>query len=153
MLPPSQLALGLHVPGTFHKVLDIEACLLQEDRGKEILRTVKHFARQSGMPAYDLKGHKGFWRFLTIRHSTCFDQWMVNVITSEYKKQVMESLAGILTSSFHDVVTVVNNITARKASIAVGEWETIVAGHGIIQDKIGPYSYQISSNSFFQAQT
>jgi 23S rRNA (uracil1939-C5)-methyltransferase len=152
-LMSDHLALGLHVPGTFHKVLDIEACLLQEDRGKEILRTVKHFARESGMPAYDLKSHKGFWRFLTIRHSSCFDKWMVNVITSEYKKEVMESLAGVLTSSFHDVVTVVNNITARKASIAVGEWETVVSGQGTIQDRIGPYCFQISSNSFFQANS
>ena len=28
------LALGLHVPGTFDKIIDVEACLLQQERGK-----------------------------------------------------------------------------------------------------------------------
>jgi 23S rRNA (uracil1939-C5)-methyltransferase len=148
-----QLALGLHVPGTFHKVLDIEACLLQKDRGNEILRTVKQFARESGVPAYGLKSHEGFWRFVTIRHSSCFNEWMVNVITSEYIKEVMEPLARLVSASFHDVATVVNNISARRAAIAVGEWESVITGEGTIQDRIGPYSFQISSNSFFQTNT
>ncbi len=152
-LMSDHLALGLHVPGTFHKVLDIDACLLQEDRGKEILLAVKRFAKESGVPAYDLKSHTGFWRFLTIRYSSCFREWMVNVITSEHRKELMESLAKVLTSSFHDVVTVVNNITARKAAIAVGEWQSVITGQGTIQDRIGPYSFQISSNSFFQTNT
>jgi hypothetical protein len=43
--PPGKLALGLHVPGTFNKVIDVDACLLQEDRGNEILRAVKKFAK------------------------------------------------------------------------------------------------------------
>ena len=66
------LALGLHAPGTFYKVIDVEACLLIEEKGNEILRCVKKFARESGLPAYDLKTHQGFWRFLTLRYSPQF---------------------------------------------------------------------------------
>jgi 23S rRNA (uracil1939-C5)-methyltransferase len=35
-------ALGLHVPGTFHKVLDTRACLLQPDSGKPHFRCRAH---------------------------------------------------------------------------------------------------------------
>jgi 23S rRNA (uracil1939-C5)-methyltransferase len=153
--PPRQspLALGLHVPGTFSKVLDVEACLLQEDRGNEILRTVKEFAKESGVPPYNLKTHEGFWRFLTLRHSSYFREWMVNVITSEYRKELAENLSRQIASKFPDVKTVVNNVTARRAGVAVGEWESVLTGTGVIEDRIGPYAFQVSSNSFFQTNT
>jgi 23S rRNA (uracil1939-C5)-methyltransferase len=149
----AELALGLHVPGSFYKVLDIDACLLQEHRGNEILPAVKRFARESGLPPYNLKTHEGFWRFLTLRRSVFYNAWMVNVITSEYRKDVVEPLARFLTSTFHDVKTVVNNITTRRAAIAVGEWESVLEGTGVIEDRIGPYTFQVSANSFFQTNT
>jgi 23S rRNA (uracil1939-C5)-methyltransferase len=146
-------ALGLHVPGTFDKIIDMEACLLQQERGNEILREVKHFAGKSGLPPYGLKSHEGFWRFLTLRHSAYLDEWMVNLVTSEMRTEVVLPLAQRLTALFPSVKTVVNNITARKASIAVGEKEVILSGAGTIQDRIGPSSFQISANSFFQTNS
>ena len=146
-------ALGLHVPGTFDKIIDMEACLLQQERGNEILREVKHFAGKSGLPPYGLKSHEGFWRFLTLRHSAYLDEWMVNLVTSEMRTEAVLPLAQRLTALFPNVKTVVNNITARRASIAVGEKEVILSGAGTIQDRIGPSSFQISANSFFQTNS
>jgi 23S rRNA (uracil1939-C5)-methyltransferase len=146
-------ALGLHVPGTFDKIIDMEACLLQQERGNEILREVKRFASESGLPPYGLKSHEGFWRFLTLRYSTHLDEWMVNLVTSEARTEVLLPLAQRLAALFPNVKTVVNNITARKASIAVGEREVVLAGAGTIQDRIGPSTFQISANSFFQTNS
>jgi 23S rRNA (uracil1939-C5)-methyltransferase len=147
------MALGLHVPGTFHKVLDIEACLLQQKQGNEILREVKRYARHTGIPAYGLKSHRGFWRFLTLRQSIHSDAWMVNVVTSETRRDAVEPLAEILTRRFENVQTVVNNITAKKAAVAIGEREIVLSGQGTISDRIGDFSFQISANSFFQTNT
>lgn len=147
------LALGLHIPGTFHKVLDIEGCLLQEERGNEILREVKRYAQDSGIPAYGLKSHRGFWRFLTLRHGAHSDVWMVNVVTSEMRRDAVEPLAQILTQRFDNIQTVVNNINARKAAIALGEKEIVLSGGGTIVDRIGRFTFQISANSFFQTNT
>jgi len=146
-------ALGLHVPGTFDKIIEVDACLLQQERGNEILREVKHFAEQSGLPPYGIKSHEGFWRFLTLRHSAYLDEWMVNLVTSEPKMETLLPLARRLTSLFPNVETVVNNITARKASIAVGEREVVLSGAGTIQDRIGASTFQISANSFFQTNS
>jgi 23S rRNA (uracil1939-C5)-methyltransferase len=147
------LALGLHVPGTFHKVIDVEACLLIEDKGNEILRYVKKHARESGFPAYDLRAHQGFWRFLTLRYSPSFKEWMVNIVTYDEKRTFMESWAQNLGKTFPEVKTFVNNITAGKASIAVGEKEIALLGDGTISDRIGAHSFQISANSFFQTNS
>lgn len=146
-------ALGLHVPGTYHKVIDVEACLLQHERGNLILREAKKYVKASGTPVYGLKSHEGFWRFLTIRYSRAFNQWMVNLITSEERPEVVQPLADILHGKISNIKTVVNNINTRKASIALGEREIVLSGDGLIKDKIGPYTFQISANSFFQTNS
>ena len=66
-------ALGLHVPGTFSKVIHTEACLLQRKMGNDILKYVADHVAGSGVPVYGLKSHEGFWRFLTLRYSAAFD--------------------------------------------------------------------------------
>jgi len=146
-------ALGLHVPGTFFKVIDVEACLLQNETGNKILQAVKKYVRDLGIPVYGLRSHQGFWRFLTLRHSTHIDEWMVNLVTAEERRDVVEPLAKALVHGIPNIKTVVNNISARKASIAVGEREIVLSGDGTIQDRIGPFSFQISANSFFQTNS
>jgi 23S rRNA (uracil1939-C5)-methyltransferase len=146
-------ALGLHVPGTFDKVLDIDACLLQPDRGNEILRFVKEYMKTSGLPAYGLRSHDGFWRFLVVRHSLANDQWLVNIVTSAENKDLLTPLAADLMRSFPDVGAVVNNITARKSGVAVGEVEILLAGQDFLEEHLGPYRFAVSANSFFQTNT
>jgi len=48
---------------------------------------------------------------------------------------------------------VVNNINSRGASIAVGERESVLWGNGYITDRIGPFDFRISANSFFQTNS
>ncbi len=145
--------LGLHVPGTFYKVLDVDECLLQHDTGNHILREVKRYVRESDAPVYGLRSHNGFWRFLTLRYSTASDEWMVNLVTSEERADVTAPLAESLSHRFGNIRTVVNNINTRKAAIAVGEREKILLGEGYIRDRVGPFIFQISANSFFQTNS
>ena len=146
-------ALGLHVPGAFQKVIDVEACLLQQDTGNRILRDVKRYALESGIPVYGLKSHEGFWRFLTLRYSVAMDEWMVNLITSQFRPETVQPLAEFLCAKYDRIRTVINNINIRKASIAVGETEKTLFGDGYIEDRIGDFHFQISANSFFQTNS
>ncbi|WDN88183.1 23S rRNA (uracil1939-C5)-methyltransferase [Desulfosarcina sp. BuS5] len=146
-------ALGLHVPGTFYKVLDNKYCLLQPDFGNKILNDVQSFIRNSNVPVYGLRSHEGYWRFLMLRHSVAFDQWMVNIITADEDRETVQPIADILTERYPEVVSVVNNINSGKAGIAVGEYEINLAGSSSITERIGSYHFTISSNSFFQTNT
>ena len=110
------IGLGLHVPGTFYKVIDMEACLLQHDTGNHILREVKRYVRESGIPVYGLKSHKGFWRFLCLRYSRTSNEWLVNLVTSDNKKEVIMPLADTLSIKFGNIKTIVNNINTRRYS-------------------------------------
>jgi 23S rRNA (uracil1939-C5)-methyltransferase len=54
---------------------------------------------------------------------------------------------------YPDVIAMMNNITARKAAIANGEYEICLRGASVIRDKIGPFEFEISANSFFQTNS
>lgn len=148
-----ETGVGLHVPGTFYKVLDIEACLLQPDLGNQILADIRRYIQSSAQPIYGLRSHIGFWRFVMLRHSFARDQWMVNLVTSEEDQVELQPLADKLCRTYPTIASVVNNITARKAGVAVGEREVLLQGEKNIVDCIGDYEFEISANSFFQTNT
>ncbi len=146
-------ALGLHVPGTFDKILHIDHCLLQSDIANEILRFVAQWLRKKGLQPYGIRSHEGFLRFLIIRQSAFNGEIMVNIVTGYEDVDVLKPLAVELQQRFPQIVSVVNNINTRLAQIAVGEKEYVLAGRSYIQDKIGDFIFNISANSFFQTNT
>ena len=146
-------AIGLHVPGTFHKVIDTRQCLLQPELGNRLLGEVRAYMRSSGLPVYGLRSHEGFWRFLVLRHSVAYDQWMVNIVTAAEDVQAVQPLVDRILQNYPPVVSVINNVTSRKAGVAVGEFERVLAGNAFIADKIDEFEFEISANSFFQTNS
>ena len=147
------IALGLHVPGTFYKVLDTRTCLLQPDLGNRILDDIRHYINVSPLPVYGLRSHSGFWRFVTLRHSAAHDNWMVNLVTAEENREAVQTLADALMKTYSGIVSMVNNVTDRKAGVAVGQKELYLGGSAFLEDRIGKYAFKISANSFFQTNT
>ena len=148
-----EFALGLHVPGTYHKVIDTRTCLLQPDLGNELLDNVRDYIRKSDVPVYGLRSQTGYWRFVVLRHSVAHDQWMVNIVTAQEDHETLRPLAEGLVEKYPQVVSVLNNVTARKAGVAIGEIEHTLAGSDTISDKIGEFEFNISANSFFQTNS
>lgn len=149
----ADFAMGLHVPGVFSKVLDIEACLLQSGLGNRLLQEVRVHIRHSGLPVYGLKSHEGFWRFLVLRHSVFDDRWMVNIVTAAENPDVLRPLAERLMDKYPKVVSVINAVTSRRAAVATGEYETLISGSSVLKERIGPFEFEISAGSFFQTNT
>ncbi len=146
-------ALGLHVPGAFDKILNVDECLLQSVKANEILRFVSEYVQKNNLPPYGIHSHEGFLRFLVIRESAYNGEIMVNIVTGYEAPQLLEPLARGLQTRFPQVVSVVNNINTRLAQIAAGEKEILLAGRPYIRDKIGEFVFNISANSFFQTNT
>ncbi|MBF0227135.1 MAG: 23S rRNA (uracil(1939)-C(5))-methyltransferase RlmD [Desulfobacterales bacterium] len=149
----SSFAIGLHAPLLFDKVIDIDLCLLQQDVGNDILVTAKDFIKKSKIPLYGIKSHTGFWRFLMLRHSFKENAWMINIITSKEDKQIVQSFAEELTKSYKEITSIINNVTSRKSSVAIGEYELSIFGKNHISESILGFEFEISANSFFQTNT
>ena len=147
------LFLGLHAKGFYEKVVDIQQCHLLSERSNKILSSVREFARQSGLPAYSTRDHNGFWRFLVIREGKNTGNLMVNIITAWHEPEIIERLAMVLWERLPQISSLVNNITGKKAAVAFGDKEILLAGDRMIRERIGKHEFEISANSFFQTNT
>lgn len=154
---PSAFALGLHVPKRFDKVLDIDTCHLQSELGNRVLRTVKDLILQTGLKPYNIKSHKGFYRFLVIREGKNTGDLMLNLITSAQDLQEgREAIDWIVHKLFWchpEITTVLHSTTDKKAQVALGESERLILGMGKITERIGERIFEISPNAFFQTNT
>jgi 23S rRNA (uracil1939-C5)-methyltransferase len=146
-------ALGLHIPERFDKVLDIDECWLQSLQSNGILNAVRTFAHERGLTAYSTRSHTGYLRNLVIREGRRTGETMVNLVTSEDRPDLMQTLCAELLEVCPSITTIVNNITTRKSQVAVGDYERVYYGPGQITEKIGTLSFRISANSFFQTNT
>jgi 23S rRNA (uracil1939-C5)-methyltransferase len=147
------LAAGFHVPQRWDKVLDVHECFLQSEISTGILNAVREFALANNIPAYSPENENGYFRNLVIREGKNTGDVMVNVVTYDDSPEIMSAMTAALTERFPEITTVINNVTKRKSQVAVGEFEKVYHGEGIIHDKIGKLLFQISANSFFQTNT
>ncbi len=146
-------ALGLHVAGRYEKVLNIDTCWIQKPIANEILKSVRETVLENGLEPYDILKHTGFVRNLVIRVGENTGEVMVNLVTSREEPDLLRPVVERLTTDFPQVVSIVNNITRRKAAVAYGEWEVLLFGQPTIREELGGYTFEISPNSFFQTNT
>ncbi|MDZ7374863.1 MAG: 23S rRNA (uracil(1939)-C(5))-methyltransferase RlmD [candidate division KSB1 bacterium] len=151
--PGALLALGLHRRGSFDEVVDLRTCFLHAPETADVLAIVRDFARASGLPAYSNRRHEGFWRFLVLRRGVRTGQWMVNIVTTELRKELLEQLVVPLRERLPGLRSVVNNVNTGKGGVAFGEREEVVWGETSIEEKLGSLVFAVSANSFFQTNT
>ncbi|MEE8479145.1 MAG: 23S rRNA (uracil(1939)-C(5))-methyltransferase RlmD [Candidatus Neomarinimicrobiota bacterium] len=150
---PQSFALGLHIPGRFDKILDINECHIQPKIGNKILNFVREKAIELKLKPYDVKTHIGFLRHLVLRFGINTNEIMINIVTSYENTDFLIPLVNDLIEQFPQITSIINNINTRKADIAFGEYEIILHGAPAITDKIGNLTFRISANSFFQTNT
>lgn len=146
-------ALGLHIPGRFDKILNINSCHIMPEKGNAILRRVRELSTQLGLKPYDVRSHNGFLRHLMLRFGFKTGDLMVNFVTSYENPDLLQPMVETLIKEFPEITTIVNNINTRKADVAFGEYELLLFGRSAIKEKIGDLIFEISANSFFQTNS
>lgn len=149
----TSFALGLHVPGNYAKVLDLQECHLQSELSSSIVNGVRTFVQEQSWTAWHVKKQSGYLRHLVIRQAAQTDDLMVNLVTSHHDTERMDLFAAWLKETFPQVTTLVNTINSGVAQTAFGEAMHTVFGPGTIRDRIGKATFEIASNAFFQTNT
>jgi 23S rRNA (uracil1939-C5)-methyltransferase len=159
-------ALGLHIPGRYDKVLDVDECHLQHPAGNRIVAAVRSAAKARGCDVYQTRTHEGFLRNLVIRRSSATGELMVILVTSPVayrspdstasSREADESLLAWLESDFPkefpEVTTLVHAVTSSKGTVAAGE-PRVLLGSGFITEEILGVRFRVSPFSFFQTNT
>ena len=149
----TSFALGLHVPGNFAKVLDLQECHLQSEWSASFVNAVRAFALEREWKPWHPRKHTGYLRHLVIRQAAHTDEVMVNLVTSHHNADRMAEFGAWVQETAPGVTTLINTINSGVAQTAFGEEMHIVFGPGVIHDRIGKHTFEIASNAFFQTNT
>ncbi|HEX9819159.1 MAG TPA: 23S rRNA (uracil(1939)-C(5))-methyltransferase RlmD [Methylomirabilota bacterium] len=146
-------ALGLHAAERYDVVLDIERCLLQSERMNALLDEVRRQARTRGLSVWDQRTERGLLRFVTVREGRRTGEAMVNLVASTPDMEALMPVADALKTRVPATASVLVNVNAKKASVAIGTEEHLLLGRDHITESLGGVTFQVSANSFFQTNT
>ncbi len=152
-LDKQTLALGLHVPGRFDRVLNLNECHLQDSRSYLVMDSLRAFATQNGLQPYNVIKKEGWLRHLVVRNSLSTDEWMVNIMTFFRDEAAMQLIVAHLVDNFPFITTIVESLNETWSPTAYDAEEIIHLGPGYITDSIGRFSFRIHPTTFFQTNT
>jgi 23S rRNA (uracil1939-C5)-methyltransferase len=152
-IAPAPPAIGLHVFERYDVVLDIERCLLQSDTMNALLDEFRRQVHARALTIYDQRTEQGLLRFVMMREGRHTGEAMVNIVAAAPDVESLTPVADALRARVPSTASVVLNVNAKKASVAVGTEEHLLLGRDHIVESLGGIDFQVSANSFFQTNT
>ena len=146
-------AFGLHVKKRFDKIVDIDNCYIQGKKSNQIFRFIKKYLNENNVSPFNMRNKTGYLRNVIIREGQVTNQALVNFITTNENNKSLSKLTNLLVENFTEIKGVVNTIVERNSGSSISDKEIMLYGEEYIEEKIGKYTYKISSNSFFQTNS
>ncbi|MBD8069630.1 23S rRNA (uracil(1939)-C(5))-methyltransferase RlmD [Bacillus sp. PS06] len=133
-----------------HEIIDMEACMIQQEKNDEVVQAVKRICEKYGFRAYDEKNHRGTIRHIMARYGVVTGEVMVVLITRTgelpHKNKIIEEIVATIP----DVKSVVQNINPKRTNVIFGDETNVLWGEEYIYDSIGEIKFAISARSFYQ---
>lgn len=156
---PQGTFLGYHGQGSFYKIVDIEACMLESELANNIITILRSFIKKRKLTAYNQRTHEGFLRHLVIREGKNSGEVMVNIITNEtedYTAEFWEDLVEELLMLESDTAKFESILWSQHggvSDVARSNNITVLHGREYIFERVSKYLFKISPFSFFQTNT
>lgn len=133
-----------------HEIIDMRACLIQQDINDEVVQIVKEVCEKYGVSAYDEKRHKGTIRHIMARHGLVTGEVMVVIVTRTPDLPNGKRIVEEIVSRVKGVKSVIQNVNSKKSNVILGYETRVLWGEEVIYDYIGDVKFAISSRSFYQ---
>jgi len=147
------LALGLRQRGRFYGVVDLTECFIMSEAVAPVLASARAWGAAHGFPAYHLRRHEGFLRYVVMREGKRTGHRLVTLVTAPPPDEssfipALEELGASLRP--HGVTSFLWSVTDRKADLAVGEIKRVVFGEPGFEEVLGGIRFKLSPHAFFQ---
>jgi 23S rRNA (uracil1939-C5)-methyltransferase len=148
---PRGAALGFHRAGRWDEVLEVERCWLTTDLGNAIRETVREWAQEEGLPAFDQETHTGYLRHLVVREGRNTGQALVQLVTAPGDLQGADRLVEALRAhpEVRSIHWAVNDSPAEVTNLPTN----LLWGEEAIEEEILGLRYRVRPNAFLQTNT
>lgn len=133
-----------------HEIIDMEACMIQQEKNDEVVKAVKRICTKYGVTAYKEERHKGTLRHIMARHGQVTKEVMVVLVTRTQELPNKEKIVKEIVESIEGVKSIIQNVNSKKTNVILGDETRVLWGEEVIYDLIGNVKFAISSRSFYQ---
>ncbi|WP_066057770.1 23S rRNA (uracil(1939)-C(5))-methyltransferase RlmD [Robertmurraya korlensis] len=133
-----------------HEIIDMEACMIQQEKNDEVVQAVKKICTKYGVTAYNEERHKGTLRHIMARHGQVTKEVMVVLVTRTSELPNKEKIVKEIVEAVEGVKSIIQNVNSKKTNVILGDETRVLWGEEVIYDLIGNVKFAISSRSFYQ---
>lgn len=145
-IPRAGRFLGLHAPGRFDRIVDVERCHLIDDAMHAVYAAIRQDVLASPWPMWNPKEHTGFWRHLLLRAG---EEGVLAVLYTASGSDEQAAWLAERAPRWGAVgVQWVEN--EGRADVATGALRAQLMGQPTVTVRLGDVRFRISPTSFFQ---
>jgi 23S rRNA (uracil1939-C5)-methyltransferase len=144
-------SLGFHRAGRWDEVLPLDVCLLTTELGNAIRETVRDWAREERLAAYDQATGEGYLRHLVVREGRNTGQALVLLVTAPGERFDTGYFVDVL-RRFPEVRSIhwaVNDTPAEVTNLP----STLLWGEDAIEEELLGLRFRVRPNAFLQTNT
>jgi 23S rRNA (uracil1939-C5)-methyltransferase len=148
---PDGVELGFHRAGRWDEVLDVDRCWLTTDLGNAIRNTVRAWAREERLEAYDQATQSGYLRHLVVREGRNTAQVLVQLVTAPGERFDTGYFVDVL-RRFPEVRSVhwaVNDTPAEVTNLPT----RLLWGEEAIEEELCGLRFRVRPGAFLQTNT
>jgi 23S rRNA (uracil1939-C5)-methyltransferase len=143
--------LGFHMAGRWDEVLEIEKCWLTTEVGNQIRNTVRDWAREERLVAYDQAEQTGYLRHLVVREGRNTGQVLVQLVTAAGEKFDAGHFVDVL-RRFPEVRSIHWSQNDSPAEVTNLPTE-LLWGEEAIEERLCGLRFRVRPNAFLQTNT
>ena len=140
-------ALGLHIPGMWDKILDIQHCHLQQDPSNDIRNFIKRKAEELGLSFFNTRSQDGLLRTLMIRTSS-IGELMVLVQFYYEDSDKREKLLDAVFDQFPEITSLLYVINSKGNDTIYDQEVVCYQGRNHIFEEMEGLRFKINAKSF-----
>ena len=140
---------GIYQEGS-HKVVPVDACLLEDKKADDIIATIRGMLRSFKIKTYDEDYGQGLLRHVLIRVGKNSGQIMVILVLTSPILPSKNNFVKALLKAHPEITTIVHNVNDKHTSMILGDQEKVIYGKGYITDTVCGMEFKISPKSFYQ---
>lgn len=133
-----------------HNIVNIENCLIEDEKCQEIIRTIRGMLRSFKIKTYDEDSDFGLLRHVLVRRGFTSGEIMVVLVLRSSILPGKNNFVKALLEKHPEITTIVLNVNDRHTSMVLGNFEKPLYGPGYITDTLCGLKFRISPKSFYQ---